>query len=490
MLERNTRRSVWTMFSLGLAVVLLCSGCSGGGSSGGGTAASSVPEAPPAESAPASAALASGNISTGSGLSFTGGFIETADSAVPRPLMTAAQIQAMLPATRGLFTFPAPYNTAGVRLTNATDCAGNDCVESTGYSYWRNTNNHVGSDIMYIFLGLSLNRGGGGPTLFSYNKTTDEVTNMGPLFFSTDPLAWATGEMWYFSATQPTKLYVFQSGSGTKLLRYDVVTKQTETVFDVAPNYGSDKYIWQPHSSNDDKVHTVTLRSTAGGEMLGCLAFNENTQQFTYKPKLGDFDECFVDKSGQWMVSLENVDGVNAHDNRIINLQTGAESVLLDQDGAAAHLDMGFGTMVGEDNWNALPGAARLYTLGGTPIAGPVVYHTTDWGLGLGHPSWQNASASTPLEQQYACNSSTSNANLPRGNEITCFGMNASKKVLVVAPVMTSFAASGGGADDYSKTPKGNTDITGGYFIWTSNMTSARQDAFIVKVPGQLLSGS
>ena len=50
--------------------------------------------------------------------------------------------------------FPAPYNTTGVRLTNATDCAGGaDCLWYVGYSYWRNMNNHVGSADMYIFLG-------------------------------------------------------------------------------------------------------------------------------------------------------------------------------------------------------------------------------------------------------------------------------------------------------------------------------------------------
>ena len=86
-----------------------------------------------------------------------------------------------LPA-RGPFTFPAPYNTIGVRLTNAGDCGGADCVNYVGYSYWRNTNNHVGSDTMLIFLTLDRARGGGGPTLFSYDKTTDQVTVVGPLF--------------------------------------------------------------------------------------------------------------------------------------------------------------------------------------------------------------------------------------------------------------------------------------------------------------------
>jgi hypothetical protein len=57
---------------------------------------------------------------------------------------------------------------------------------------------------------------------------------------------------------------------------------------------------------------------------------------------------------------------------------------------------------------------------------------------------------------------------------------------VVVAPVLTDLNASGGGSDDYQKRPKGNLDLTGGYFIVTSNLGGSRQEAFIVRVPGQL----
>src|SRR5687768_2532636 len=65
-----------------------------------------------------------------------GGILEKADTNVTRTLWTAAQIQGFLP-QRGTFTFPAPYNTTGIRITNSTDCGGTDCVWSVGYSYWR-----------------------------------------------------------------------------------------------------------------------------------------------------------------------------------------------------------------------------------------------------------------------------------------------------------------------------------------------------------------
>src|SRR5439155_2849980 len=104
-----------------------------------------------------------------------GGLLETADSTATRPPLTASQIQGFLP-SRGEFTFPAPYNTTGIRITNASDCAGGaDCVWYTGYSYWRRMNNHVGSNTMLIFMSLNPGKGGGGPTLFSLDQTTDLV---------------------------------------------------------------------------------------------------------------------------------------------------------------------------------------------------------------------------------------------------------------------------------------------------------------------------
>jgi hypothetical protein len=208
---------------------------------------------------------------------FPGGFVEKTNSTAVRSLLTATQIQSLIP-SRGAFVFPPPYNTQALRITNASDCGGTDCLDYVGYSYWRNMNNSAGSDTLYIFLGLDRSKGGAGPTLFSYNKVTDQVSVVGPLFDAASPFSWSTGEGWYFSATLPTILYL---NSGASLLRYDVLSHQMQTVFDAAPRYGSDKYIWQIHSSGDDRVHSATLRSSVTYEMLGCLAYSENTGQFS-----------------------------------------------------------------------------------------------------------------------------------------------------------------------------------------------------------------
>jgi hypothetical protein len=422
--------------------------------------------------------------SDSSSTSVPGGFIEKTNSTSVRPLLTSTQIQSLLPA-RGAFVFPPPYNTQGVRITNGTDCGGSDCLESVGYSYWSNMNNSAGSDTMLIFLGLSRSKGGSGPTLFSYNKVTDEVRVVGPLFDSASPLSWASGEGWYFSATLPTALYL---NSGSSLLRYDVVAHQMQTVFDAAPQYGSDKYIWQVHSSSDDRVHSATLRSSVNYEMLGCLAYREDTRQFSYFPRNGDFDECQIDKSGRWLVIKENVDGLYGEDNRIIDLQSGVEKVLLDQNGAAGHSDNGYGNMVYSDNWHSLPNAIRVFEFGTDPLRAPLVHHNMDWSVAApAHVSFANAKPGTPLGQQYACGTGANRINSNHANEIICFRLDTSLDVLVVAPVMTNLDAPGGGSEVYSKLPKGNLDPTGQYLIWTSNMGGSRQDAFVVKVPAQLL---
>ncbi len=414
-----------------------------------------------------------------------GGFTELATSVAVR-----ARVAPSLP-QRGPFTFPAPYNTVGARLTNASDCGGNDCVNYVGYSYWRNSNNHVGSDTMLIVITADRARGGAGPTLFSYDKRTDQVAVVGPLFDQASPLSWATGEGWYWSATLPTKLYVNQ---GPRLSRYDVLSRQLETVFDVAAQFGPDRYIWQIHSSSDDRVHSATLRSSVTYEMLGCVVYREDTRTFRSFPKIGDFDECQVDKSGRWLLIKENVDGVYGEDNRIVDLEAGTETLFLDQEGAAGHSDIGHGYMVAQDNWNSLPGAVRVWSFGqplpGVPPQGALVYRTTDWSLDIGHISHANARPGVPLDQQFACGGQATRSSLPRANEIVCFRLDASLQVLVVAPMMTDLNAAGGGDSDYAKLPKGNLDVTGQYFIWTSNAGSNRLDAFVVKVPSHLLVSS
>lgn len=420
-----------------------------------------------------------------------GGFIEKAGTAI-RPRLSTADLQDFVPKNRGKFTFPSPYLTEALRITTAEDCDGSDCVRPVGYSYWRNMNNHVNSNEILIVLGLNQSHGGTGPTLFSYDKITEEVNNRGPLFPSGHRLSSRSTSGWYFSATRPTTLYV---NDGSTMLRYDVLTHDSEVVFDVSARFGGDREVWQMSSSNDDLVHAATLRvKGTTTTFLGCTVYRERTGELLYYPKAGDFDECQIDKSGQFLIIFEQLDGKNGMDNRIIDLASGDEERVLNVPGAGSlgHHDSGFGYVVGHDHYNQLPNATLTWNL--SPFTrGPVDHIDYNWELVQAqHISHTNAQPGVPREQQYACGSNADRRKYAQ-NEILCFRLDGSLTQLVVAPVMTDLDARGGDANatgaggDYDKSPKGNLDVTGRYFIWTTNLGGNRLDAFIVKVPGQLL---
>ena len=433
-----------------------------------------------------------------------GGFTEKAGSPQLRARFTPAQIGSFLPANgaTGKFTFPAPYNTGAIRLTGANDCAGGaDCLWYVGYSYWRNINNHVGSRYMYIFLGTDTNRGGAGPTLLRYDKTTDAVSNLGPLFGVNSPYHWSTGEGWYFSGRQPGKLYTFLVG-GTQLRRYDVLRRRFDRTpaidLNACPRPGicpaEAQYLTQPHSSDDDLVHSASVQD-ANWRRIGCVVSRPSGFVYVPTPDGFIFDECHVDKSGHWLAMLEGrPDGSRV--NRIINLDTGTPSIIEGVDGALGHLDMGYGYAVGADTYNGLPNATILLKFPVTstqrPI-GPVVHYNKRWDIAAAnHIAHGNAVAAAP-ESQYACGSNAS-ATPDMADEIVCFSLDANRNadgsldVLVVGQVMTDPSAPGGGADDYAKRPKGNLDVTGRYFIWTTNLGGNRLDAFLVKIPAERLT--
>jgi len=423
------------------------------------------------------------------------GFVDSSTGAGLRPKLSAGEIAAFM-SPRGTFTFPSPYSTTGIRLTNASDCGGQDCVLSVGYSYWSNINNHVGSNTMLVFVGLERRKGGGGPTLFSFNKQTGETKNLGALFSPDNDLSWATGEGWYFSASQPTTLYL---NSGPRMMRYDVMSHTMSDVYNVESLLGAGRVIWQMHSSNDDHVHSATVKDSSTYKELGCIAYDDRRPGSpTFIAAKGDYDECQIDKSGRYLVVKENVDGRNGEDNRIIDLQTGNETIFLDENGAAGHSDLGYGYMVAEDNFNNDPGAVRVWQLGRDLSGsnqghaagqGTEVYKLADWSVGIGHIAHGNSSNGASSGQM-ACVSNASRNNLPRVNEIVCFRLDGSMQALVVAPNMSDLNAAGGGSDDYWKIPSGNIDVTGEYFIWTANMGTSRQDAFIVRIPQDKLGVS
>jgi hypothetical protein len=357
-----------------------------------------------------------------------------------------------------------------------------------------------------IFLGFDRSAGGPGPSVLSYRKDTDQVQNLGPLFPATSVYSYATGEGWYFSGTQPTKLYTYLVGD-SQLRRYDVLTHQ----FDKTPAMdlstcrkpgvcpANAAYIFQPHSSDDDGTHSATVEDTSFNR-LGCVVYKSTGKKFQFFAPLNGFalDECHVDKSGNWLILLE----VNANasvQNRIVDLRRGTITTIDDLSGSLGHLDTGYGYAVGADNFNSLPNATILLKF---PVAstrrpiGPVIHYNKRWDIAAAnHIAHGNAVGGATPESQYACGSNASRVP-DMADEIVCFSLNPNRNadgsldVLVVGQVMTDLDASGGrdfSGDDYTQLPKGNLDVTGRYFIWTTNMGGDRLDAFLVKIPYQWL---
>jgi len=187
-------------------------------------------------------------------------------------------------------------------------------------------------------------------------------------------------------------------------------------------------------------------------------------------------------------------------ENRIVDLVQGTVTTIDDLNGSLGHLDMGFGYAVGAYNFNPEPNATILLKFPVTTTqrpVGPVVHYNKRWDIGAAnHIAHGNAIAGAAPESQYACGSNASRVP-DMADEIVCFSLNPNRNadgsldVLVVGQVMTDLDATGGrdvNGDDYTQLPKGNLDVTGQYFIWTSNMGGDRLDAFIVNVPYQWLS--
>lgn len=384
-----------------------------------------------------------------------GGFVLPATDTSVRPRLTREAIAAFLP-DRGGFTFPDPYGTFGVRVTNADDCPGG---VDYGYSYWRKVYNQPDSGGLLVLVGCNRQRGGQGPSLFSVNKQSGEVQSLGPVFGPDDPKSWATAEQWYFSAQRPA-IYL---PDGPSLLRHDVVSRETETVFTL-PSVGT--YLWQPHSSDDDRVHSATVRDTATEQMLGAVVYRTGAGVVLHA-KSGDYDECQIDASGRWLIIK---DGPGGGDNRILDLETGDERTLRNIDGAAGHSDCGRGTLVGEDDYHALPGALLRWDLAHLDQPGTVQYHLTQWGSGLGHVA---------VAGSRALISHASREDWPRVNELVVVELDGSLSGGVVAPNLVDLRTAPG---DYAALPKACMDAHGEWALWIGNCGTERGDAFLVRL--------
>lgn len=270
-----------------------------------------------------------------------------------------------IPKAIGPFAFDAPYGeTQGIRLTNASN-APQGCQPRL-YPYSCVINNHRNSLFLYVVIG----RIGVRPLLLRVSKTTGYVESQ------SSQLPEGTGENWYFSDTLPTQFYYLD---GPSLRRYDVSNGQNTLVFILERGH----HLWQASSSSDDSVHAATVKD-AQDQDIACVVYRNGQQKF--ENLLGLFDECKVDKSGEYLCIQERVD--DDPRNRIIQLFSGRERIITDKEGALAHWDMGRGIMMGEDDQHE-PSALVQWDLRDPSIPRKPL-HETIWGVGMGHVAYRD----------------------------------------------------------------------------------------------------
>ncbi len=428
------------------------------------------------------------------------GFWQANSSTTALPPLTASQIAQFLPLTRSKFTFPAPYNTTGIRVTLPSDCPNSsNCIMYVGYSYWAAMSNSAGLPSMWILATPLKSKGGAGPTLYKLDKNTDTVTKVGPIF--TDANTAQTGETMYFSHSMPNALYYV--GDALKTLnRIDVVTHQETQIFKI-DSYGSGHHIVQCSTDNADVVSACSLE-TSSYAATGCIVYNSNTSKFQYfaAQVSGGFDECHVAPDGKYVLIDEKTPSTCTQcdeDTVIANLATGTQTVIDNKIGGGGHYAMGYGYYTQNMNWNLNYDAVKLWNTADLAAGGNDIWDQPfraqcvngQCASTPNHPSWLNAVPASvqPIARQYICDSTANTENVPFANQVFCYYLDSSvapadQKSLVLAPTMIDPTKTGCPGGAYGQNPKGNIDPTGHYFIWSANLGSNNNcQVFIVKIP-------
>ena len=403
--------------------------------------------------------------------------------------------------TEGSFTFPSPYNTTGIRLTTADDCGGQDCVRPVGYSlleqHQQPRRQRHDADLPR-------------PRAPPRRRRTDAVQlrqahrrdpQRRPAVRRRQPVfARAPARAGTSAPRSRTTLYMQQrrprccattSSPAPLRPRLDVTT----------PDFGANRYIWQVHSSDDDRVHSATLRDGATYAMLGCVVYREDTQQSRTFRRSDRRLRRVPDRQERPLA------GDQGERRTAATARTTASSICRPapsgccstRTAPSATPTSGFGYMVGPDNWNAQPGAVRTWRFDlDLQRRG-----TGGVGRGTGHaglpdcPTGARASAtSRTATRGPACRPTSRSpaAATPAGrlvprverDRVLSAGRIARRPGRRAEPDQPRCRRRR--AQDYTKLPKGNLDLTGEYFIWTTNAGSNRLDAFIVRVPTALLN--
>jgi hypothetical protein len=223
-----------------------------------------------------------------------------------------------------------------MRVIPVTDASSGEFL-NRGYSYWPAA--FVVGSHAYVFVGHKDLH----PRFFDVDLINATVVPLGPRTGFT-----SEGEGMYWDDTG--HVYILD---GSRLMRTSPLDQHAaEVVFDISemPGIPAGCDLWQPHSSDDGRVHSATVRDAQhpeeGGRYpyIGTVVYRLGHKEFY--PAVGKLDESQIDNTGRMLIIKETLD--DGLSNRIIDLATRQTQVLRKADGAVGHSDCGPMLLIGE----------------------------------------------------------------------------------------------------------------------------------------------
>lgn len=295
------------------------------------------------------------------------------------------------------------------------------------YSYWSNA--CVLGDYVFIFCGNSSS------SLAQFFKVhPDDTVERLPDYIGD---VYSETEGWYWR--RDGWLYLFGVGSDTLHCR-NPFTGEGQSVLRLDGRYAGGS-IWQPHSSDDGRVHCATVKDSSWNKVAVAISVDGN---MSYVPAFGQLDESHVSGDGRYVIIEED------DNTRIVDVASGRERLILDADGALAHLDCGTDFMVGEDNQI---GACVKQDL--SSLQRIVLFNT--WGMG--HVSVRN-------------NRCLLSRNAPE-NDLCWVGLSGEGITPIIHHRMVG--------NDYDHQVKANLDYTASVAVFMSNMGGSKQDVYLIR---------
>lgn len=261
--------------------------------------------------------------------------------------------------------------------------------------------------------------------------------------------------------------------SQLNLWTYDVRTHAYALIRNFDAELGNG-YLKQMSRSTDDNTFAFTTANRRYRE-TGSLAWRRDEDRAVVRPLEPEgLDEVQIDKTGRYLVIKTNGHGDGVIQARVLDVDTGVVDELTDgpPDYAPGHGDVGFGEVIGYDNWlNRM----RLRKLSDPHVKKTVFDLGNDWTQDV-HVSWlldDDAWVLYSLYSQDVCDS-------PGlfHNEIILMRTDGSEEVRRLAHHRSCVS-------DYWASPRADISRDGRFVAFTSNWGGAdRRDVFILKVTG------